>query len=379
MKDYHYKTGTYKSYNIFDSFRHGQNTGEFTSFKMPPLDQFDFSTLDVEEIIRKSPTYWIKQKLAYLHETQPLRLHYSGGNDSHTLLALASEMGIKFDQIFMYLTSPDQDIDDDWEFKPGVEYLKANPETYNDLLIEQLTIEDYEIWFDENTPYKYDAFYHGFRPTWSNIFMRNIHDDMLNVLGTEVPQFYFKNGISYLVLTNQYFYVPNTNHTDFFLDTIFPETTISQVYSSLNYIKQNIPVDYNGWIGFRSLDHDKQVTHNKAIGRVAPPEEFLKVTKTGNTWANYGFLNLKHQTILQKVISMGRLDIINAWFDTSYKLVEQFRNNSNVEIRTVSLSNINGITQDSIPIVLPVDRIGAIFRCDSNSMTKLDHTDISLL
>lgn len=379
MKNAHYLVGDKKFYNYYQAIKWGHADKKFVRLVLPEFDDFDPTQKEIQSIMSRSSSYWIGEKLKFLRKNYNIRLHYSGGVDSQTILEYAQKTNLNFDQTFLYLTSPYKNAISDEEYMPAKQNLINNKKVFGDVCIEQYSIKDYEVWLDAETPYKYNSFYHGFRPNWSGMFMRNIKDDdILNVLGTEKPWFYFTEKKSYWVICDHFFYLGDKKCCDFFIDTLFPELMINQIFTSLDFIRSKGRP--RGMFSYKQLTEKEQTDHNILLGRTDAADRSLNVSKTSSDWKDNSLLNKKHQLTLQEVDSHGHADIVDGWFNTSDRLIRDLQDIPyGIRVKNVRLPALSTTQRSTVDIAEPFLRIGAIYECDDYKLERVPHNDISLL
>ena len=378
MINQHYSVNNKKFLNYFSAIRESNSTGHFVQFHLPDIKKF--LDVDVNAALRKNPSELIAEKLIFLkNKNIPLRLHYSGGTDSHTILLTALNNNIKFDSVFVYLTSVTNSDYVNFEFIPGIKFLEKNKNLYNDLEIYNYSIDDYRVWNNLETPYQYTGFYHGFRPAWSEVFTKKLDKSFLEILGVDKPVLYVnKQGKYYWILTDNFDYVADTNHCDFYLDTIFPELTINQVYLT-KYVYKTLLPNGRGWLCYKDLGF-QQKTYNKIIGRSSAVSPELEITKTSDNWGNQSYLNQKHLRALQEIYHLGEHDIIESWVNNSFNLVKNSENILHgIKKKTVSLPDLGKKFPKSIELAERIFRIGAIFELHDTHLELMPFTDIQLL
>lgn len=376
MLNQHYQVGNKKFYNYYSAINETKQTRNFANFVIPDLQKYN--QVDYDKVYSTSINNLIKEKLLFLKkQNAPIRLHYSGGSDSHAILKCAEENNIFLDSVFVYLSSIHQDEYVNYEFIPGLKYLEKNQQLYKKIELYNYTIDDYMVWFDSQTPYKYTGFYHGFRPVWQEIFCKNLDTQSLEITGIDKPTFYIgRDGNFYWILHDQFDYIAKTYHCDFFLDYMFPELAIKQVIESKKYLEKNIKIK-KGWINHSHLLNKQQKMHNIAIGRQGAVHKDLDNTKSDQKWKTQSYLNKKHIRALIEIYNKNK-NIVDVWIEQSYNLVNEFKNVPHgIEIKTVSLPNLQGIP-NFVDISERVRRVGAIFKV-TDVIELMPFTDIQKL
>jgi len=364
MYQQYYQVGDKKFVNAYAALYESAQTQIFSQSIIPQYHLDEFSKVDVAKLEHFTTDDLIKQKLRIIRDSESrIRLHYTGGRDSHTILLAAMELGIKFDCVFTNTPSIVPDPSVELEYASGIEFAN-HIDMHN--IIHRPSIDDFEeVWSDPWCFTKYDDFYHGFVPCYSDIFLRNYAQDYLEIVGIDKP-WYFVNGDSYYwILNDASDYCIGRKHEDFFLGSIYPELTVKQVYRGYEFIKQY--TNKQGIVAYTNLpqQHDfcKHLGLHDGIDN--------KKEKSAKDFVATGYFNDKHYRSMQQVQRMGRQDIIDAWRATSEHLANQISSAPyGIETRTI----LDGIKSTSNTI-----RFTAIFKILDDRLELLPHTDVNKL
>ena len=340
---------------------------------LPDVHLDAIKSVDVDEIKQATNKSLMTKKLLHLKDDYgKLRLHYSGGSDSQTILDIADRAGIVWDSVFMWLTNTTGDFTtDDREFAGAYEFIKQNKHLYRDLEIYRFSEQDYEVWFDQDVPQKYTDFYQGFRPTWDQIYARHLDDSVLNVQGAEKPVLYKTQSSYYWIQTDMVDSNLTINTCDFFQDSIFPELAVKQAYSAKRYFENLFP-ERTGWLGFQKDPDFKNIS--KYLGLSDPIEEWLKTNKADDPNRIGGHNNKSHLAI-KNMQALGRQDIVDAYLSTSEHFIRTFKDIPHgIHTDNIYIQGVGPVT-----IGNRVLRIGAIFQLNDSSLELIPHTDINLL
>ena len=373
MNGQHYRVCNKTFTNYYAALLETKRTGQFAEFVLPDWHINAIINVDVEEVINSSNKSLMIKKLLYLKEIfGKLRLHYSGGSDSQTILDIAIEAGIVWDSVFMWLTNTTGDFStDDREFKGAYEFIKQNKHLYKDLEIYRFSEQDYEVWFDREVPQKYTDFYQGFRPTWDQIYARHLDNSVLNVHGAEKPFLYKTESTYYWIQTDTVDSNLTINTCDFFQDSIFPQLAVKQAYSAKDYFQTLLP-EQTGWLVFQKDPDYNNIS--KYLGLSDPIEEWLKTNKANDPNRIGGHNNKSHLAI-KNMQALGRQDIVDAYLSTSEHFIRTFKDIPHgIHTDNIYIQGVGPVT-----IGNRVLRIGAIFKLDQHSMELLPHNDINLL
>ena len=350
-----------------------KRTGQFAEFVLPDVHLDAIKSVDVDEIKQATNKSLMIKKLRYLRDTYgQLRLHYSGGSDSQTLVDVAKEAGIVWDSVFMWLTNTTGDFTtDDREFAGGYEFIKQNKHLYEEFELYRFSEQDYEVWFDADVPQKYTDFYQGFRPTWDQIYARHLDDSVLNIQGVEKPFLYKTKSTYYWIQTDVVDSNLTINTCDFFQDSVFPELAVKQAYSAKDYFQTLLP-EKTGWLTFQRDPDYSNISKYLALSD--PVEEWMKFIKATDPNRIGGHNNKSHLAI-KNMQELGRQDIVDAYLSTSEHYIRTFKDIPHgIYTDNIYIQGVGPVT-----IGNRVLRIGAIFQLHDSSLELLPHTDINLL
>ena len=373
MNGQHYRVCNKTFTNYYSALLETKRTGQFAEFVLPDVHLDAIKSVDVDEIKQATNKSLMTKKLLYLKDVYgKLRLHYSGGSDSQTILDIADGAGVVWDSVFMWLTNTTGDFTtDDREFKGAYEFIKQNKHLYKDLEIYRFSEQDYEVWFDQDVPQKYTDFYQGFRPTWDQIYARHLDDSVLNVQGAEKPVLYKTPSSYYWIQTDMVDSNLSINTCDFFQDSIFPQLAVKQAYSAKDYFENLFP-ERTGWLGFQKDPDFNNIS--KYLGLSNPVEEWLKTNKADDPNRIGGHNNKSHLAI-KNMQQLGRQDIVDAYLSTSEHFIRTFKDIPHgIQTDNIYIQGVGPVT-----IGNRVLRIGAIFKLNNSSIELLPHTDINLL
>jgi hypothetical protein len=365
----HYTVGNKKFIGAYAGLYESAKTGQYCHFVLPQYHIDQFLKVDVPSLKNYSSKDLMKQKLAQLRdENNRIRLNYSGGDDSHTILLIAQEMGIEFDCVFMYTNSILEDPHVEYEYCSAIEYAKT---TDMNFVLHRPSISDFEtVWKDKLSFTKINDFYHGFAPHYSELYFRDYEKDYLEIIGNDKPRYYCKDDVYYWIITDQADWGLDTEHEDFFLGSKFPELAVKQVLLGVDYIKKYYP-SKQGFIDYRMLDVEpfcRYLNIQKGIDN--------KIRKTNKDHHEFGYLNEKHRRSLTQLIQLGRKDIIDDWIGVSKFIDETLKDVPfGIEQRNAYISEIDRCVKLTTNTV----RIGAIFKILDDRLELMPHTDINKL
>tara|TARA_S200002703_G_scaffold995_2_gene1728 strand:- start:934 stop:2043 length:1110 start_codon:yes stop_codon:yes gene_type:complete len=369
MYNQHYTVGEKRFVGAYAALYESALTGHYGHFVIPQYHIDSFLSVDVPSLRNYSTKDLMKKKLVQLRdENSNLRLGYSGGSDSHTILVTAQEMGMKFDSIFMYTNSILPDPNVEYEYVPGMEYAKN---TGMNFILHRPKISDFEyVWKDKWSFTKIDDFYHGFTPIYSDLFLKDYDQNCLEILGTEKPTYFVKGGQYYWVITDFFDWCLNRKHEDFFLGSTTPELAVKQVLLGKEYIKKYFPTT-QGWIEYKMLEVESL---SKYLG--LHPGIDNSITKTNEDHWNFGYLNNKHRCTLKQIQDMGRQDIILDWISVSDFIDKSLKDVpfgiARHRVRIPEIDNFVNLTTNTV-------RTGAIFKIHEDRLELMPHNDVRKL
>lgn len=369
MYQQHYMAGNKKFIGAYAGLYESAKTGQYCDFILPQYHIDSFLKVDVPSLKNYSSKDLMKKKLAQIRdENHSIRLGYSGGRDSHTILLIAQEMGIKFDSIFMYTNSILEDPNTEYEYVPGIEYASN---TGMDFILHRPSIADFEtVWKDKWSFTKIDDFYHGFTPHFSDLFLQNYSQDCLEILGVDKPRYYCKDGTYYWIITDFFDWCLNRKHEDFFLGSTTPELAVKQVLLGIEYIKKYHPTK-QGFIDHKMLEVEPFCRH---LGIQEGIDK--KIRKTNEDHNQFGALNEKHRRSLTQLIQLGRKDIIDDWVSVSKFIDDTLKDVPfGIERRNAYISEIDCY----VKLTTNTIRTGAIFKVLEDRLELIPHTDIRKL
>ena len=373
MNGQHYRVNGKQFNTYYSALLESKHTGHFTEFVLPDWHKNNLCTVDVKKIQQCSNRTLMKEKLLYLKDTHgKLRLHYSGGSDSHTILEISQELRLVWDSVFMWLTNTTGDFTtDDREFAGAYNFIKQNKHLYRDFEIYRFSEQDYEVWFDREVPQKYTDFYQGFRPTWDQIYARNLDNKILNVHGAEKPILYKTNTTYYWKQRDAIDSNLSINTCDFFQDGLYPELAVKQAYGAKDYFTTVHPKK-TGWLNLQKDPDYRNISYY--LGLSDPIEEWLKTNKADDPY-RIGGHNNKSNLAIKNMQALGRQDLVDAYLSTSEHFIRTYKDIPHgIQTDNIYIQGIGPVTLGN-----RVLRIGAIFKLDQHSMELLPHNDINLL
>lgn len=328
----YYVVGDQKFHNIYQAFDFSKKTKEYVHYR---IDE-DYLKQLCSFKLKKTPNPYILQelitkKLRYLRKKYNcLKLAFSGGTDSFTILKCAMDNGIYLDEVILRLVSFTGDKQLNQELLPGITYAKK----YENKLIGKFSI---------SVPHLDDLHYYDIKNFWKNpkyltgdnIFLRPIHRlnwltkythnlDGIVIQGTDKPSLYkFKNKIFYFIIDKrvaEYMGVPNLFH--FFIDKEHPELSLNLIIANRNYAlnKKQHWKKVDQHYEFTSLvDKELACQYLDSIGYYYLDKNLANPLMGKNPWDS---LSLKNIGVKNELIKLGRQDIILK-FEEVHKQIKQ--------------------------------------------------------
>jgi len=293
---------------------HAHRTNCHVDYKLEDKSIKAYESVQIENIKNTDIQQVYKDKLKHLRQTYPkLRLHYSGGMDSHTILALAEQEGIEFDQIINEGISVNSDPYVDEEMLPGREYCKKYGVKF---VIVKPSMEAYEKFAD---PYWYEKWQTDpgidFRTTYWGVFLPRM-EPMLNITGTSKPWIYVDKG-------QNYYYVITDRATrrhmgfeqcSFFEDAIFPEVAVKQALVVKEWLETYRPEFRGLWTMGKFQSDDEKKSYLDATGREPALSRLLFTQEQGKKTPN--LLSIKTKRAMQELRDIGRGDVVKNYMDS---------------------------------------------------------------
>jgi hypothetical protein len=358
---YSFNVNEVKFINYFMAQDYALKTNGYVDFKLSDEDVKIFENIDLDNVNKNNIKNLYIQKLIFLRDTFPkLRLLYSGGTDSHTILSMAQELGIEFDDIVVEVASMWGDKDVDPETYYGILYAKKNK--IKNFRINYPTIETYERFL--NTTWLYDecgSQRFPFRNRY-DLHLRN-SETMINITGKEKPWIYVsEQGKFYWVLPDlAYNNFMRYDHVPFFLDTFVPEAAVKQAYNAVDYLKTFYPNFQGLWTGeLNNNNLSKSRTYNRILGRLDPLCDITLKSKP-----SVSCLNHKQLAAMRECEKIGREDIVQGFFN-SWDYVKKTYSDRPHCFR---------ILKEGVPA--SIVKFGAVFEINENYVKQVDDSIIT--
>lgn len=369
MYQQHYQVGDKKFVGAYAGLYESALTGEYCHFILPEYHIQHFLSVDVPNLKNYTTKDLVKKKIAQLRDENDLiRLSYTGGQDSHTIMLTAQELGIRFDSLFTFTNSVVEDPYVEYEFVSGIEYARNTGMQHT---VHRPSIAEFEkVWKDPYSFTKYDDFYHGFAPHYSDVYFENYPKDYFEIIGNDKPRYYCKDGTYYWIITDFSDWCLNRKHEDFFLGSTCPELAVKQVTLGVEYLKKYYP-NKQGFIDYKNVDTPSFCKHLSLVDSIDN-----KIRKTNEDHTEYGYLNEKHRRSITQLLEMGRRDIVDSWIEVSEFIDQSLKDAPHgIERRNVYVPEVDC----QVKLTTNIVRTGAILKVLEDGLELIPHTDIRRL
>ena len=364
--------------NKFSALRCAKQENAFAEFHIPQWHLDAFESVSVKDVVAQSPEYWIDYKIEKLFEIYPnMRLWYSGGTDSDTILMRALQKNKKFHHVLMHIRGQKDCEYIEFDVEPGYQFLKKNPKVGNNVEIYHNTIDDYaNLWLGTSPTDNVDDHVMVFYPSSRSHALKNSRLQLeidLNVEGHAKPLIYAKNGVYYYIYTDGYNEGRVINSSSFYLDGIVPQVAISQVYAAKNFFQTYYP-DRNGILTYATLPTSSRRNYHKALGRIVPRTEEISWGNHGNAKGGHP-LNLKNAIAMKNCIASNRQDIVEAFFKKSQNILDEF---ADYQYAFSKFEVDNPVNFGPKKLILPreISRIAFAYRLDEHEIVRVPHHNI---
>lgn len=289
-----------KFYNKFQALSHDKNV----SFH---VHDDEFSTVerkkyDLDELL-KQRAIQLRNNFDYI------RIWYSGGKDSLTVIDSFLNAGCKIDEIATILTSP---IENPYS-TCDIEYTVAEKDLADRGLTRNFyrsNLSHYEkIYLHTESFFEKishgNAFLRTSRPNaiytlWPELLKQtNCGMSVAEIGGDQRPTLHKKDGQTWFYfLDTQMNHLGAGNFEDFFVSGDMPELLIAQAQGLSKYL-DSVARDENEWNYYASIDKmpnlESSLSRAKAYGRTLPSHIILTSNVFGKAHQNLKYFNYKHQ------------------------------------------------------------------------------------
>ena len=332
--DQYYKCGDKKFYNIFQAFEEQLTSKHFPLYVM---DQDLIKNLKgMKRPKNLSPSYLQALMITRLKDirkkTKKLKLLYTGGTDSHTILKLCIDNDIYLDEVATHLVSINNNIKTDVEFLPGIYFARKYEGTVIGKVTEiHPTLEDMieklsnQDWYLDNR-YLPGSYIH-LRPYSLDIIIRDnlkLDEDTIVLIGNEKPTFLIEDGQVYWshpdAGTAEAMGIENT--IPFYMDKDNPELTVGMCYAFLDCVgKEQYANDQ--FLEYHKI-HDRQMKQKllRSIGLFSTGRGFLDNHLLGKK----EFLNnIKNKRFINELRQSSRSDLVDKLFGVYDRIYNRYK------------------------------------------------------
>jgi len=328
----YYQCGDKKFHNIFQAFREQKKTKHFPKFV---IDQELLSALANITKPKTLDAKYIRglmiSRLKYLRKKyNKLKIAYSGGTDSYTIMRLCVDNDIYIDETITQMSSIRNNLRTNLEYYTGLQLAKK----YEGTLIGKCTElhpTDADLEF-VNDP---EWFYNEKLITGPSIPFRvysvpnmieqaiGSEENTIVLMGYEKPSFLVEDGKLYWTQIDSSVgeMMGQQNTIPFFLDKENPELVAALAFAVLEKIDVNQALSKNQLIDFHFTNHKKQIELLDHCGLYKTPHHFINVGLLGKTVFNF---NRKSQRFFNELQNNSKQEYINKIYDTHKRISDLY-------------------------------------------------------
>ena len=266
----------------------------------------------------------VKQLKHLRKKYNKLRLLYTGGTDSHTILKLALENDIFIDETITYLVSfvgtPKVDI----EYLNGVKFAKQHaPHSIGKVTVIQPEIDSMryyynEDWYMDLNVVKGCPFW--LRGQYVHKFLPEADASTITLVGTEKPQVNYNNGkLSWCILDDPMSeYMDTDSIYHFFCDKNNPELLVSQLYAFIDTAKNfkqghNFIDDFDGKTKIQCLQN---------IGCYLTGKDYIDKAMIGKKTF---YKSMKNKMWIKELIRIGHKSLLDLIYESHEKIYQAYK------------------------------------------------------
>jgi hypothetical protein len=350
----YYQCGDKKFYNIFQAFEHQKQTGHFPKFI---VDQDLIDNISgrkkPKDISPQAIRKLLVDRLKDLRKKyRKLKLAYSGGTDSYTILKLCVDNDIYVDETITIMSSLYGNVRVDLEYLAGLKLAKE----YEGTGIGKCTVirpsSDDLLHVNDPDWFLDDKYVRGpylpFRPYWlSQIIKEEVKDGGTVVLtGVEKPRLVIDAGQPNWFLddsANELMGVENT--VPMFIDKENPDLVVSLAYASLPFLKNQQEGQH---FGYHTCDRETKLKMLAAYGFEKTPYNFINDNKLGK---DKFYFNTKTRYFFKELEKNGHADYTEKMFATHKRIKDLYKDLPHAIEFAGNLSKPIGRMSQKIPIL----------------------------
>ena len=378
MRGHHFLVDGKKFYNFYAALRYSHKVNAFSEYVIPREHLDAFESVRVKDFQDREPTYFIKEKLAWIFKTYATqRLHYSGGSDSHTILQIANQMGYQFTDSLTACQSVLQSDYVNEEYVPGMKYLQHNNNSVMNPEFFHPTIKHFEdLWNDPENLYQQSGIdFLCFRPMYTDIIMEGRQPKDCEITGHSKHKLVRKGDQYYWVLFScNDEYMKLNNEISFYGDGLVPELAVQQAYISKDFFEQVMPKKGNGLevLCFETTPEKYRENFNRKLGRTTSLSHEIAI---GTILGKAEGLNEKSHRSMQEMLDLGRSDILHMWQTSVESLISDLKDIPHGLQLINQKCAIDGFKEE-ITLAKKIHRIGFAYRLDNDRLVPVDHMEI---
>ena len=325
--DQYYQCGNKKFHNIFKAFDHQKQTGHFPKLI---LDEDLIKKLQnrkkPRDISPEAIRNLIVNRLRDLRKKyNKLKIAYSGGTDSYTILRLCLDNDIYVDETITIMSSLYGNVRVDLEYLAGLRLAKKHEGTGIGKCVEikptsnDLTHVNDPDWFLD------ERFVRGpylpFRPyCLAEVIKKNVAGgDTVVLTGLEKSKFIIESGKpNWFVDDSAGELMGLENTVPVFLDKENPDLVVSLAYASLEFMER---IEEGRYFGYNTVDPRTKLKMLDRFGFFKTPFNFVNVAKLGKTKFN---MNTKTRYFFKELQKNGHGAYIQKIYETHKNIKQRF-------------------------------------------------------
>lgn len=358
--DQHYLCGAKKFHNIFQAFEEQKKTQAFPQYMLD--DELVDALKHIKRPKNLTPKYikdlMVKRLKQIRQDTGKLKLLFTGGTDSNTILRLCMENSIYLDEVATHMVSIKQCRKTNIEYLPGIKYAMQ----YQDKLIGKInlihpTIQDMEDqvasleWFlDPDWQRGCDIHLRPF--SYPRIIRDDLQmdEDTIVLTGYEKPKLLIEDGHAFWTHDDRGLAETSgiENTIPFFLDKGNPELVCAMSYAFLESV--NMDNFKNGMLVFSRIK--ERTLKEKIINN-------LGLYPTGRHYIDFHLLgkdkynnSIKSRRFLKEIVQSGKPHLVDRLWQTHEIIYNRYKDLPHaLEKKTSKMIQTVGRYAQKIPIL----------------------------
>ena len=317
--DYWWDVGDQRFYNKWAAELYSQETGLYSRYSTDhDAIKFYLQDASIDDNYDYN-TAFVKQ---LRDEYKTIRLYYTGGFDSHTMLLTFLNAGLSLDDICVVTTSDQPLISEtcDLEYtKAAFPFLESRGLKYTNFLIDVETHRD--LYKDPDWIFKTGGGYPIVR-SHSNALdkYQNFHEEVsCNLLGKEKPLLLKKNGSWYCTFFDNGILDWNIpNRVMFWLDPRNIKSFIKDARLLRKLVIEKMPEYQNnktGFIDYGIFGKEKYSEYNIAMGRF-PTHHKITMNNSMSKATGRNWCNQKDKEWMKSLIDADQIDIVVDYYSS---------------------------------------------------------------